>query len=208
MSNRACQDTSCCGTRAESNSRCEGRPQWQWPLQLYRTLASAVTQLRTAQTNSVRCCAGDSDSWQRHVVHRLHCRWKNNRGAGVRKPHIRRSRARLDFPSPLWWKGNEHLGCSPLLFIYLQNYTLLLLDCVPMCFVMFLFKQNIYACGLWPWHTQTHTHTTHSPIQLSPLCQRSPLPFPLPLTKHCRTAKGNFKVAGGGTPFFLALVII
>lgn len=65
------------------------------------TLASAVTQLRAAQTNSVRCCAGDSDSRQRHVVHRLHCRWKNNRGAGVRKPHIKRSRAEPNFPSPL-----------------------------------------------------------------------------------------------------------
>ncbi|GLD49334.1 tether containing UBX domain for GLUT4 [Lates japonicus] len=47
------------------------------------------------------------------------------------------------------------------------------------------------------------SHSRASPKRLDwlstlPAFNRSPLPFPPPLTKHRRTAKGNFKVARGG----------
>lgn len=84
------------------------------------TLVSPVTQLRDAQTNSVRCRAGDNDSWLRHVVQRLRCRWKNNRGAGVRKPHIRCSLRRAQLPLSAVMKGEQAPGLLGS-FVYLPS---------------------------------------------------------------------------------------
>lgn len=163
---------------------------------------------RGTQINSVRCCTSmlthSEDTLSNYTTG-----GKPTKALGLENPTLP-SPLQAQLPPLLWWKERQHLCYAPLLFIYLQNYTLLFLDHVPMCFVMFPFKQNIYACGLWPCLAKTCTHLcahTHSHSTF-PLCQRSPLPFPPPLTKHRRTAKGNFKVAGGGTPFFLALVII
>lgn len=179
---------------------------WVW-LNVAAFSVSAVTHPKSHTNKQCEVLHSYADSRRRHAVTQTAA--GNPSEAHELENPILPSSSRPQHPPLLWWKERKHLCYSPPLFIYLQNYTLLFLDHVPMCFVMFPFKQNLHACGLVLCLASTCTNLSmHTPIQLSPLCQRSPLPSPSPLPKHRRTAKENFKVAGGGTPFFLALVII
>lgn len=140
---------------------------------MWAAFVSAVSHPRATQINSVRCCTAmlthSEDTSVKYTTS-----GKPSEALGLENPTLP-SPSQAQLPPLLWWKERKHLYYSPLLFIYLQNYTLLFLDHVPMCFVMFPFKQNIYACGLGPCLANTCTRScTQTPIQLSP-CARGPL---------------------------------
>lgn len=139
----------------------------------------------------------------------VHRWWKTIRGCWVRKPHITHCRAVPTSPSAVM-KGRESTSTTCLFCLFTFRITpyssWTMFQCVLLCFLSNRISMRVVSGRVWLTHARASTHThSHSTF---PLCQRSPLPFPPPLTKHRRTAKGNFKVAGGGTPFFLALVII
>lgn len=100
-------------------------------------------------------------------------------------------------PPLLWWKERKHLHYVPLcLFTFwitpCSSWTMF--QCVLLCFLSNRISMRVVFGHVWLTHAHTLPFNFHSVPEV-------PFALPPPPTKHRRTAKGNFKVAGGGTPF-------